>query len=99
MIYQIFSIIVPMVVIVLVGYFYAAKYQPNIDAVNSINITIFLPALMFSVLSKESSHLQNYQELALSAVMIVLGSGCIAWLVAKLLAINLKTFIPPMMFK
>jgi len=98
MIYQIFNIIFPMVAIVLAGYFYAAKYQPNIDAVNSINITIFLPALMFSVLSKESFYLQNYQELALSAVMIVLGSGCIAWLFAKLLGVNLKTFIPPMMF-
>ncbi len=98
MIYQIFSIIFPVVAIVLVGYFYASKYQPNMDTANSINMNIFLPALMFSVLSKESFHIQNYQMLALSGVMVVLGSGVIAWTVAKTLNINIKTFVPPMMF-
>jgi len=98
MIYQIFGIIFPVVAIVLAGYFYAAKYQPNMDSANSINISIFLPALMFSVLSKESFHLQIFQNLAISAVLIILGSGCIAWLVAKMLGISIKTFVPPMMF-
>jgi hypothetical protein len=98
MIIQIFSIIFPVVAIVLVGYFYASKYQPNMDTANSINMNIFLPALMFSVLSKESFHIQNYQMLALSGVMVVLGSGVIAWTVAKTLNINIKTFVPPMMF-
>jgi len=98
MIYQIFGIIFPVAAIVLVGYFYAAKYQPNMDSANSINISIFLPALMFSVLSRESFHLQNYQELAMSGTLIILGSGCIAWFVAKVLGVNIKTFVPPMMF-
>jgi predicted permease len=98
MIYQIFGIIFPVVAIVLAGYFYAAKYQPNMGSANTINISIFLPALMFSVLSRQSFHLQNYQELAISAALVILGSGCIAWLVAKVLGINIKTFVPPMMF-
>ena len=98
MIIQIFSIIFPVVAIVLVGYFYASKYQPNMDTANNINMSIFLPALMFSVLSKESFQIQNYQMLALSGVLVVLGSGVIAWIVAKALNINIKTFVPPMMF-
>lgn len=98
MIVQIFSIIFPVVAIVLVGYFYASKYQPNMDTANNINMNIFLPALMFSVLSKESFQIQNYQMLALSGVLVVLGSGVIAWIVAKALNINIKTFVPPMMF-
>ncbi|MDP6163237.1 MAG: AEC family transporter [Candidatus Thioglobus sp.] len=98
MIYQIFGIIFPVVAIVLVGYFYAGKFQPNMETANSINMNIFLPALMFSVLSKESFQIQNYQALALSGVIVVLGSGIIAWAVAKMLNINIKTFVPPMMF-
>ena len=98
MIIQIFSIIFPVVAIVLVGYFYASKYQPNMDTANNINMNILLPALMFSVLSKESFQIQNYQMLALSGVLVVLGSGVIAWIVAKALNINIKTFVPPMMF-
>jgi len=98
MIYQIFGIIFPVVAIVLVGYFYATKFQPNMDSANTININIFLPALMFSVLSKESFQIQNYQILALSGVIVILGSGVIAWIVAKALSINIKTFVPPMMF-
>ena len=68
------------------------------DTANNINMNIFLPALMFSVLSKESFQIQNYQMLALSGVLVVLGSGVIAWIVAKALNINIKTFVPPMMF-
>jgi len=93
MIYQIFGIIFPVVAIVLVGYFYAGKFQPNMQTANSINMNIFLPALMFSVLSKESFQIQNYQALALSGVIVVLGSGILAWAVAKMLNINIKTFV------
>ena len=98
MIYQIFGIIFPVVAIVLVGYFYASKFQPNMETANTINMNIFLPALMFSVLSKESFQIQNYQLLAISGVIVILGSGILAWVVAKALNINIKTFVPPMMF-
>ena len=87
-----------MVAIVLVGYFYASKFQPNMETANTINMNIFLPALMFSVLSKESFQIQNYQLLAISGVIVILGSGILAWIVAKTLSINIKTFVPPMMF-
>jgi len=98
MIYQIFGIIFPVVAIVLVGYFFATKFQPNMETANTINMNIFLPALMFSVLSKESFEIQNYQLLAISGVIVILGSGILAWIVAKALSINIKTFVPPMMF-
>ncbi len=98
MIYQIIGIIFPVVAIVLVGYFYASKFQPKMDSANIINLNIFLPALMFSVLSRESFQIQNYQILAFSGVIIILGSGIIAWIIAKVLDINIKTFVPPMMF-
>ncbi len=98
MIYQIFGILFPVVAIVLVGYFYASKFQPKMDSANIINLNIFLPALMFSVLSKESFQIQNYQILAFSGAIIILGSGVIAWVIAKVLDINIKTFVPPMMF-
>ena len=98
MIYQIFGIIFPVVAIVLVGYFYATKFQPNMETANTINMNIFLPALMFSVLSKESFQIQNYQLLAMSGVIVIIGSGILAWIVAKALNINIKAFVPPMMF-
>tara|TARA_Y100000385_G_scaffold232722_1_gene245263 strand:+ start:7464 stop:8336 length:873 start_codon:yes stop_codon:yes gene_type:complete len=98
MIYQIFGIIFPVVAIVIVGYLYAGKFQPNMETANSINMNIFLPALMFSVLAKESFQIHNYQALAISGVAVILGSGLIAWAVARVLNINIKTFVPPMMF-
>jgi hypothetical protein len=36
--------------------------------------------------------------LATSGVIVILGSGILAWIVAKALSINIKTFVPPMMF-
>ncbi len=67
-------------------------------AANQINIDLFVPALIFHVLSARDFHLGEYQTLALAGMAVVLGSGLIAWPLARLLGYQVKTFVPPMMF-
>ncbi|MFK5985143.1 MAG: AEC family transporter [Pseudomonadota bacterium] len=95
---QIVNIIFPIFAIVAIGFFYARKHEPDMAAANQINLHIFIPALIFHVLSGKNFHLQEFSNLALAATIIVLGSGLLAWPIAKILKYDIKTFVPPMMF-
>ncbi len=95
---QIFQIVFPLFAIVLVGYLYARRHPPDMAAANQINLDIFVPALIFHVLSDKSFELQQFGELALIAAIIILGSGLIAWPIARLLGYQTNTLVPPMMF-
>ncbi|NQZ31657.1 MAG: AEC family transporter [Oceanospirillaceae bacterium] len=95
---RIFSTIFPMLLIVTIGYLYARKKPTSMAAVNSLNIDVFIPALIFSVLSAKSFELMAMQQIAMGATMIIIGSGLLLYPICKLLKIEVKTFIPPMMF-
>jgi predicted permease len=95
---RILGIILPVFVIVLVGYFYARRVKPDMAAVNQISMTILAPALIFSALASKDFSVSASGPLMLGAVGIVLGSGLLAWPVARILHVDYRTFVPPMMF-
>ena len=95
---RILGSIVPVVVIVLIGYVYGRWRQPKMDTVNQLNMELFVPLLIFSVLASKSVDILDYLPLAIGATVIVLGSGILTWPMCKLTGINSKTFVPPMMF-
>ncbi|GAB4514983.1 MAG: AEC family transporter [Sulfuricaulis sp.] len=98
LILRLFGIIFPVFAIVAVGYLYSRWRQPDMTAVNQINMTILMPALVFHVLSGKDFQLGEYGWLALGGVVVVLGSGLLALLVAKAARFSYKTFVPPIMF-
>jgi len=98
LIIRLISIIFPIFAIVAVGYLYSRWRQPDMTSANQINMTILLPALIFYVLSGKDFQLAEYGWLALGAAAIMLGSGLLALLVAKVSGLQFKTFVPPMMF-
>ncbi|MGH1461448.1 MAG: AEC family transporter [Neptuniibacter sp.] len=95
---RIFLTVFPLVAIVAVGFFYARRFKPDMAIANQLNIDVFTPALIFSVLSAESFDLILYQNLAIGAVVVVLGSGLLLLPICKFIGVKPKTFIPPMMF-
>jgi predicted permease len=98
MLLRIFGIVFPVFAIVAVGYLYSRWRRPDMTAANQLNMTVLLPALIFGVLSARDFNLRVYGPLALGALLVVLGSGLLAWPVARLAGIAAKTFVPPMMF-
>lgn len=98
MFYQIFTIVFPVFSIVLVGYLYGRKHLPDMAAANKLNMEIFTPALLFSVLSAENFEISNYGQLASGALFVVIGSGIVALPVARIFGFSYKTFLPPVMF-
>ncbi|MDX1667972.1 MAG: AEC family transporter, partial [Limnobacter sp.] len=65
---------------------------------NRVNTEVFIPALIFGALASKSFELDRYYWLAAGAAFVVLGSGLIAWPLARLFRFKVATFVPPMMF-
>jgi hypothetical protein len=95
---QVLQIVFPIFAIVGLGYLYALRHGPDMASANRLNLEIFTPALIFSVLSGEGFELGRYTDLALAAALVVLGSGVLAWPLARLLGFPTRVFLPPMMF-
>jgi len=98
LIYRILSIIFPVFCIVLVGYLYSRKFHIDMTASNRINIDIFVPMLIFGTMSSGNFSLKDYGELTFAGLLVILGSGLVAWPVARVMNYHWKTFLPPMMF-
>ncbi len=98
MLWQLISIVFPIFAIVLLGFLYAKKHSPDMAAANKLNIDIFVPALIFDVLTSKSFNLAEYQLLTIAGICVILGPVLIAWPVARFFGYQGKTFIPPMMF-
>lgn len=98
MLLRIVSIIFPLFAIVLAGWLYGRAKRPDMSFANEINMDVFVPALVFATLAGKSFDLGQYQALALGALAVVLGSGLLACPLARLLGVEAKTFVPPMMF-
>jgi hypothetical protein len=99
LVYRIIAIIFPVFGIVALGYLYA-RYRRDTDmsSGNRLNMDIFIPALIFDTLSTSDYALADYLLLTLGGAVVVLGSGLVAWPVARLMGYQWKTFVPPMMF-
>lgn len=95
---RIFTIIFPIFAIVAAGYGYGRWKRPDMATVNTLNMDILVPALLFHVLSSENFDITQYGHLALGAVAVVFGSGLLALPVAWLTRVEAKTLVPPMMF-
>ena len=98
MIFKILSIIFPVFAIAGVGYLYGRYHRPNMTLINQLNMDLFVPALVFAALASKSFDITRYSELALGGVAVILGSGLLAWPFVRLLKVDYKTFLPPMMF-
>jgi malate permease and related proteins len=95
---RILGIILPVFSVIAVGYLWGRRVQPDMAMVNRISMNVLAPALIFSALSSKSFDLRGDAMLMLGSVGIVLGSGLLAWPIARWTKQDPRTFVPPMMF-
>lgn len=96
---QIVSIVFPVFSVIVVGFLYGRRHQPDMIATNQVNMGIFVPALIFSALASQTFSIVQVSMIAIGGFVIVLGSGLIGWPIAHRLGYAQKTLLPPMMFK
>ncbi|HJP07825.1 MAG: transporter [Acidiferrobacteraceae bacterium] len=98
MLIRILEVIMPVIVVVGLGYLYTLRYRADITPINTLSLNVFLPALVFSVMSSQEFELARYPGLAVAAAAVFFGSGLLAWPIAKIFGYDTRTFLPPMMF-
>jgi len=81
-----------------VGTYYGWRFRPDMAVVNRLNMEVFAPLLVFWALMDKPFDFSGNWGLAVGGVAVVLGSGLLLLPIALALKINLKTFLPPMMF-
>lgn len=95
---RLLAILFPIFGIVAAGYFYGRHHKPEMAVANRLNMDIFVPALVFAAMAGKSFDLAAYAPLALGAFLVLAACGLLAWPLARLLGVQPKTLVPPMMF-
>lgn len=98
MLNQIFNIVAPLFLIVAVGYFYGARVRPEMRITNQLIMDVFVPALIFYVMAQDSFRPSQYLGLIVAGALLMLGSGAVAFVVARIVGFNPRAFTPPAMF-
>lgn len=95
---RIVEIVLPVLLIIVLGYALGRAWKPDMRIMNRFNLDVFGPFLVLAYLSDKSVDLLSLWPLAAASVVVVLGSGVLAWPFAKLAGESPRTFVPPMMF-
>lgn len=98
MIEQVFSIVAPLFIIVTVGYIYGTWVNPEMGIANRLIMDVFMPALIFHVMIQEDFYPSQYLTLIFGGVLIMLGSGVLAFGLSKVAGWTPRSIIPPAMF-
>ncbi len=98
MLLRIISILFPLFAIVALGYWVGKKAKPDLAHANKLNMDVFVPALVFAALASKPFRPENDIPLLVATLVMVIGSGLVAWGIARALRIDVKTLVPPVMF-
>lgn len=96
--FRLVAILFPIFGIVAAGYFYARHHKPEMAVANRLNMDVFVPALVFAAMAGKSFDLTAYAPLALGGFLVLAACGLLAWPIARLIGVQPKTLVPPMLF-
>lgn len=99
---RILGIILPVFIIIALGYGYARlrgeSVRSDMTAVNRVSMDVLCPLLVFTALAAKDFDLAHNGMLILAGAIISLGSGLLAWPIARWLGYDVRSFVPPMMY-
>jgi len=95
---RIISIVFPLFAIAGLGYVIGRRAKPDLEAVNKLNMDVFVPALIFAALAAKNFRVREFLPLAAAALAVIIGSGVLGWAIARFRGMEPKTLVPPVMF-
>lgn len=95
---RISGVIIPVFLIVAIGYGYARRHRPDLSTFNRIALDVLAPVLVYSALAARDFHLAQHTQLLLGGTVLILGSGLLAWPLARMLGAQPRTLVPVVMF-
>ncbi|HRA80095.1 MAG TPA: AEC family transporter [Thauera sp.] len=98
MLIRIIEILFPLFAITALGYFVGRRMKPDLSQANKLNMDVFVPALVFAALANKAFHISAFLPLIVAVTLVVVGSGLAGWALARVIGIEPKTLVPPIMF-
>jgi predicted permease len=95
---RISQVILPVFLIVGIGYFYARRHQPDMSSFNRIALDVLAPVLVYSALASRDFHLTHHLPLLLGGALLIAGTGLLAWPLAWAFGAQPRTLVPVVMF-
>lgn len=95
---RIADVIIPVFLIVAIGYGYARRQRPDLTAFNRIALDVLAPMLVYSALASRDFHLADHVPLLIGGTVLILGSGLLAWPLARVCGAQPRTLVPVVMF-
>ena len=99
---RILGIILPVFIIIALGYGYARlrgnAVRADMLSVNRVSMGVLCPLLIFTALAAKDFDLAHNGMLILAGALISIGSGVLAWPIARAFGYDVRSFVPPMMY-
>ena len=95
---RIADVIIPVFLIVAIGYGYARRKVPDLSTFNRIALDVLAPVLVYSALAAKDFHLADHVPLLIGGTVLILGSGLLAWPLARWFGAQPRTLVPVVMF-
>jgi predicted permease len=95
---RIVDVIVPVFLIVAIGYGYARRRAPDMTAFNRIALDVLAPVLVYSALAAKDFEISQHLTLLLGGTVLILGSGLLAWPLSRAFGAQPRTLVPVVMF-
>jgi malate permease and related proteins len=95
---RIAQVIVPVFLIVAVGFLYGKRARPDLASFNRIVLDVLAPALVYTALASKDFQLGDQGVLLFGGAMLILASGAVAWFIARFSRTQARTLVPVVMF-
>ena len=98
MIFQILEVVLPIFIIISVGFVYSRAVKPDLSGINRMIVDIALPVLIFTSLSNKDFDPLSAAMFAMASVLLILASGLLAYPFARFSGANWRSLLPCVMF-
>lgn len=95
---RIADVIIPVFLIVAIGYAYARRHAPDMGTFNRIALDVLAPVLVYSALASRDFVMAEHLTLLVGGAVIILGGGLLAWPLARAFGAQTRTLVPVVMF-
>ena len=95
---RIADVIIPVFLIVAIGYGYARRRPPDLTVFNRIALDVLAPVLVYSALAAKDFRLADHVPLLIGGTVLILGGGLLAWPLARAFGAQPRTLVPVVMF-
>lgn len=95
---RLLEIIIPVFMIVTVGYAYGRRHRPDMTVFNRIALEVCTPMLTYAALASRNFEIERHLPLLVGGTLLIFGAGLLAWPLALLARQSPRTVVPVVMF-